>query len=115
MSESECLHSSAYMRQQYYDVSLNICEFGFLSPSRWVCFCHVPVFCESLQRYDATHVFGRTLLSSVFNVMRRQLMEKFTAEQDKMLPEKRSLVLNHFPRSVTTVHSQAVMVLLTDS
>lgn len=58
------------------------------------------MFCESLQRFDATHVFGRTLLSSVFHVMRKQLMEKFTTEQDKMLPEKRSLVLNHFPKLV---------------
>ena len=79
-------------------VGILISSFSFLSLSRWVCFCHVPVFCESLQRFDATHVFGRTLLASVFHVMRKQLMEKFTTEQDKMLPEKRSLVLNHFPK-----------------
>ena len=27
-------------------------------------------------------------------------MERFTAEQDKMLPEKRTLVINHFPKCV---------------
>lgn len=69
-----------------------------LSVPRWVCFCHAPVFCESLQKVDATLIFGRTLLSSVFLVMRRQLMERFTAEQDKMLPEKRNLVITHFPK-----------------
>ena len=67
---------------------------------RWVSFCHVPVFCESLQKYDATLIFGRMFLSSVFLTMRRQLMERFTAEQDKMLPEKRTLVITHFPKSV---------------
>ena len=67
---------------------------------RWVSFCHVPVFCESLQKYDATLIFGRTFLSSVFLTMRRQLMDRFTAEQDKMLPEKRTLVITHFPKSV---------------
>ena len=67
---------------------------------RWICFCHVPVFCESLQKFDTTHAFGRTLLSSVFLVLRRQLMERFTSEQDKMIPEKRNLILNHFPRWV---------------
>ena len=65
---------------------------------RWVCFCHVPVFCESLHKHDATLIFGRSLLCSVFVVMRRQLMERFTAEQEKMLPEKRSMVITHFPR-----------------
>jgi len=65
---------------------------------RWVCFCHVPVFCESLVKMDATLIFGRTFLSSVFLVMRRQLMERFTAEQEKMLPDKRTLVITHFPK-----------------
>ena len=69
---------------------------------RWVSFCHVPVFCESLQKYDATLIFGRTFLSSVFLTMRRQLMDRFTAEQDKMLPEKRTLVITHFPKLVST-------------
>ena len=64
---------------------------------RWVCFCHVPVFCESLLKMDATLIFGRTFLSSVFLVMRRQLMERFTAEQEKMLPDKRTLVITHYP------------------
>lgn len=68
---------------------------------RWICFCHVPVFCESLQKFETTHVFGRILLSSVFLVLRRQLMDRFTTEQDKMVPEKRNLILNHFPRYIT--------------
>ena len=68
---------------------------------RWICFCHVPVFCESLQKFETTHVFGRVLLSSVFLVLRRQLMDRFTTEQDKMVPEKRNLILNHFPRYIT--------------
>ena len=31
--------------------------------------------------------------------MRKQLLDKFRAEKDKMPPEKRTLVLTHFPRS----------------
>ena len=58
------------------------------------------MFCESLHKYDATLIFGRTLLSSVFMVMRHQLLERFTAEQEKMLPEKRTLVITHFPKYV---------------
>ena len=65
---------------------------------RWLCYCQVPVFCDSLKRHDPTAVFGRVLLRSVFSVMRRQLLEKFRAEKDKMPPDKRTIVLTHFPR-----------------
>ena len=58
------------------------------------------MFCDSLQKYDPTAVFGRILLRSVFSVMRRQLLEKFRAEKDKMPPDKRTIVLTHFPRLV---------------
>ena len=75
----------------------------FVSYCRWVCFCHVPVFCESFQKFDTTLIFGRQFLSSVFHVMRQQLMERFTAEQEKMLPEKRTLVIKHFPKYVQQI------------
>ena len=37
--------------------------------TRWLCYCHVPAFCDSLPHYDTTIIFGRTLLKSVFQVM----------------------------------------------
>ena len=66
--------------------------------TRWLCYCHVPAFCDSLPHYDTTLIFGRTLLKSVFQTMRKQLLGKFRAEKDKMPPEKRTLVLTHFPK-----------------
>ena len=36
--------------------------------TRWLCYCHVPAFCDSLPHYDTTIIFGRTLLKSVFQV-----------------------------------------------
>jgi histone acetyltransferase len=36
---------------------------------RWLCYCHVPAFCDSLPRYDTTCIFGRCLLKSVFQVL----------------------------------------------
>uniref|UniRef100_A0A8C1B154 histone acetyltransferase n=2 Tax=Cyprinus carpio TaxID=7962 RepID=A0A8C1B154_CYPCA len=44
--------------------------------TRWLCYCNVPQFCDSLPRYDATQIFGRTFLRSVFTVMRKQLLEQ---------------------------------------
>lgn len=70
---------------------------AFLSP-RWLCYCHVPQSCDSLPRYETTHVFGRSLLKSIFTVTRRQLLEKFRVEKDKLVPEKRTLILTHFPK-----------------
>ncbi|KAK7005041.1 histone acetyltransferase KAT2B [Biomphalaria glabrata] len=77
-----------------------------LNYTRWLCFCHVPVFCDSLPRFDTTLIFGRTLLRSVFQTMRRQLLDKFRAEKDKMPPDKKTLVLTHFPRFLTMLEQE---------
>ncbi|CAH0719044.1 unnamed protein product, partial [Brenthis ino] len=66
--------------------------------TRWLVFCHVPAFCDSLPHYETSVVFGRTLLRAVFKSVCRQLMDKCHSERDRMPPEKRILVLNHFPR-----------------
>jgi len=71
----------------------------FLLFTRWLCYCNVPAFCDSLPRHETTMIFGHTLLKFVFQTMRKQLLDKFRAEKDKMPPEKRTLVLTHFPRS----------------
>ncbi|KAG8316337.1 Histone acetyltransferase kat2b [Homalodisca vitripennis] len=59
--------------------------------TRWLVFCHVPVFCDSLPHFETTLVFGRTLLRAVFRSVRRQLMDKCHSERDRMPPEKRVL------------------------
>ncbi|CAH2087898.1 unnamed protein product [Euphydryas editha] len=66
--------------------------------TRWLVFCHVPAFCDSLPHYETSVVFGRTLLRAVFKSVCRQLMDKCHLERDRMPIEKRVLVLNHFPR-----------------
>ena len=79
---------------------------------RWLCYCHVPAFCDSLPRYETTLIFGRTLLRSVFQTMRRQLLDKFRAEKEKMPPEKRTLVLTHFPRYSSPSLLRVIMVMI---
>lgn len=74
-----------------------IAVFVLMTP-RWLCYCHVPQSNDSLPRYETTQVFGRSLLKSIFTVTRRQLLEKFRVEKDKLLPEKRTLILTHFPK-----------------
>ena len=48
----------------------------------------------------------RSLLKSVFQTMRKQLLDKFRAEKDKMPPEKRTLVLTHFPRFLSQLEEE---------
>lgn len=74
--------------------------------TRWLCYCHVPAFCDSLPHYDTTTIFGRTLLRSVFQTMRKQLLCKFRAEKDKMPTEKKALVLTHFPRFLSLLEEE---------
>ena len=38
--------------------------------------------------------------------MRKQLLDKFRAEKDKMPPEKRTLVLTHFPRFLSQLEEE---------
>ncbi|XP_047216025.1 histone acetyltransferase KAT2A-like [Girardinichthys multiradiatus] len=77
-----------------------------LDYTRWLCYCHVPQSNDSLPRYETTQVFGRNLLKSIFTVTRRQLLEKFRVEKDKLLPEKRTLILTHFPKFLSMLEEE---------
>lgn len=79
----------------YSDNCVVFCKFACC---RWLCYCHVPQSNDSLPRYETCQVFGRSLLKSIFTVTRRQLLEKFRVEKDKLPPEKRTLILTHFPK-----------------
>lgn len=74
--------------------------------TRWLVFCHVPAFCDSLKHYETTLVFGRMLLAAVFQSVRQQLMDKCQSERDRMPPEKRVLVLTHFPRFLAMLETE---------
>jgi hypothetical protein len=36
--------------------------------TRWLCFCHVPAFCDSMPHYEIALIFGKSMLKSVFQV-----------------------------------------------
>ncbi|XP_031441936.1 histone acetyltransferase KAT2B isoform X3 [Clupea harengus] len=74
--------------------------------TRWLCYCNVPQFCDSLPRYESTQGFGRTLLRSVFPVMRKQLLQQARHEKDKLPPEKRTLILTHFPKFLSMLEEE---------
>merc|ERR1712008_488240 len=40
------------------------------------------------------------------HTLRKQLLDKFRAEKDKMPPEKKQLLLNHFPRFLSMLEEE---------
>ncbi|XP_037033145.1 histone acetyltransferase KAT2A [Bradysia coprophila] len=61
--------------------------------TRWLVFCHVPAFCNSLTHFETTQVFGRTLLKAVFKYVCYQLKLKMQADKDRMPVERRSMLV----------------------
>lgn len=73
---------------------------------RWLVFCHVPAFCDSLPHYETTVVFGRTLLRAVFRYVRKQLLDQCHLERDRMPYERRVIVLTHFPKFLSFLEEE---------
>lgn len=78
--------------------------------TRWLCYCYVPAFCSSLKYYDTTQIFGRTMLSSVFQIMRRNLLERVRTEKDRLSEEKAKAVSQHFPRFLSMLEAEVLSV-----
>ncbi|XP_071519854.1 histone acetyltransferase KAT2A [Panulirus ornatus] len=74
--------------------------------TRWLCFSYIPQLCDSLPHHETTAIFGRTFLRAVFHTLRKQLLDKFRAEKDKMPAEKKLLLLNHFPRFLSMLEEE---------
>lgn len=73
---------------------------------RWLVFCHVPAFCDSLPHYETTGAFGRTLMRAVFRYVRRQLLDQCHLERDRMPYKRRVIILNHFPKFLALLEEE---------
>lgn len=60
--------------------------------TRWLVFCHVPAFCNSLRHFETSLVFGRNLLKTVFQGMSHQLKKKCITERERFPAEKRAII-----------------------
>ncbi|XP_030766637.1 histone acetyltransferase KAT2A-like [Sitophilus oryzae] len=73
---------------------------------RWLAFCYIPTFCESLPHYETLQIFGRTLLRAVFKYIKKQIMDQVYLERDKMSPERRTKLLNIFPQFLNQLEEE---------
>lgn len=68
--------------------------------TRWLVYCHIPQFCDSLQHYNTTVAFGKELLQAVFKQVSKQLVDKIYTDREKIQPDKRVMCLTHLPKYV---------------
>ena len=76
---------------------------------RWVCYNNLPFYCDSLEHFDTSLIFGRTFLKSVFQHMKKKFMETIeiymNTEKDEMT-ERRTLVMTHFPQFLALLEEE---------
>uniref|UniRef100_H2Z2H4 histone acetyltransferase n=1 Tax=Ciona savignyi TaxID=51511 RepID=H2Z2H4_CIOSA len=74
--------------------------------TRWLCYCRVPKFCESLVHHATVDVFGRLLLKSIFPLLRRRILDDFRSDKFHVPPDKRTLILSHFPKFLSMLEEE---------
>ncbi|CAB0005457.1 unnamed protein product [Nesidiocoris tenuis] len=71
--------------------------------TKWMVFCFVPTFCDSIRHYDVSNIFGRTMLRSAFKGLKKDLIDKLYTENDRLSSEERAKFLPHLPRRHKTL------------
>ena len=74
--------------------------------TRWLCYCRVPKFCESLACYSTIDVFGYPLLKSIFPFLRRRVLDNFRSDKFHVPADKRTMVLSHFPKFLSMLEEE---------
>ncbi|XP_003745675.1 histone acetyltransferase KAT2B [Galendromus occidentalis] len=69
-----------------------------LAYQRWLLFCHVPHFCDSLKAHNLVDIFGQRFMQQIFYVVRRQLTDKLESGElgvEIQPAEKRKEIIAH--------------------
>lgn len=65
--------------------------------TRWLILCQAPTLCDSLPKYDVAQIFGRQFIKEIFTNVKKQILDKFRMEQEKIQPTKRELYSKLLP------------------
>jgi len=77
-----------------------------LNFQRWLCCCHIPAICDSLQHYQSTEIFGLPFLKLVFQKMRKTTFEDFETNKSILTPEKKIQIFSHFPKFLSMLEEE---------
>ncbi|CAG0882237.1 unnamed protein product [Darwinula stevensoni] len=70
--------------------------------TRWLCFCHVPAFCDSFPRYQTTAAFGKTFLQSIFPQVKRDIIGAISGDPEK----DKSHMAIYFPKLLDMIQEE---------
>lgn len=73
--------------------------------TRWLIFCYVSGFCDSLRHYMATDIFGKTFLRSTFPFVSQGFLMQYEAEKDN-LPADKKMLLERLPNFLETLKEE---------
>ena len=63
------------------------------------------MFCNNFTKYSLSQVFGKSFFQMLLPSLGRQLLDKFSADKEKLPAEKRTILFTYFPRYVRFVCS----------
>ena len=99
----ETLETPAMRKQRNQTSDLQDYKMNY---TRWLCYCRVPKFCDSLTCYCTIDVFGYPLLKSIFSFLRRKVLDNFRSDKFHAPTDRRNMVLTHFPKFLSMLEEE---------
>lgn len=75
--------------------------------TKWLVFCHVPAFCNSLRHFETSLVFGRNFLKTIFPGIAQELKKKCITERDRF-PVDKNVIITQMPKFLEALKGEIV-------
>lgn len=73
--------------------------------TRWLVFCYVPSFCNSLKHYNCSEIFGKRFLLHTFPFLSQQFLSHYEIEKES-LPIEKQILLERLPKFLETLREE---------
>ncbi|KAK2705511.1 hypothetical protein QYM36_015785 [Artemia franciscana] len=74
--------------------------------ARWLCFCSVPSYCDSLQRHDVANTFGKNFLRAIYPSVAKLIYTMIEAEKAKGPEERKASFIAMFPNFLSDLETE---------
>lgn len=73
--------------------------------TRWLVFCYIPAFCDSLKYYNCTEIFGKRFFLFTFPFLSQQFIYHYETEKES-LPTDKQMLLERLPKFLETLREE---------
>lgn len=73
--------------------------------TRWLVFCYIPAFCDSLKYHNCTEIFGKRFLLHTFPFLSQQFLFHYENEKES-LPADKQLLLERLPKFLENLREE---------